>query len=434
MWPRKRACRQACTALPEGVTVHLACHARAQNMGPKAAEMLKMIPDTPVDVIERCSGHGGTFGVVKPTHDVGVKVGPAGVPRRQHAEARPYRLGLPAGGAAYRGAYRDPGARAGTSHPDHGARLWPDERMRMPETQRKITPDDLLSLSEYESRRKTLKQNLIPVKKQRRVEVGPFATFYFENYATMWLQVQEMLRIEKGGAEQIPGELEAYNPLIPQGDELIATLMLEIEDANRRNTVLLTLGGIEETVFLEIGGETIQATPTEYDDRTTPDGKTSSVHWLRFKLTPEQIARFTQRRRARGAGRLASPLRPHGGAERRDPRGAGEGFRLELHPVPRRCPHNALASAAHNAAVGIQEIERIGDRRRIEALAHQIHLALLEGAGDVDAAATAAGRSAGHRAAAAPSAAPAARPYRNRHPPPAPPCRRGHPCPGTVTP
>jgi hypothetical protein len=122
--------------------------------------------------------------------------------------------------------------------------------------------------------------------------VGPFATFYFENYATMWLQVQEMLRIEKGGAEQIPGELEAYNPLIPQGDELIATLMLEIEDANRRNTVLLTLGGIEETVFVEIGAETVRAIPTDYDDRTTPDGKTSSVHWLRFKLTPEQIARF----------------------------------------------------------------------------------------------------------------------------------------------
>jgi hypothetical protein len=162
----------------------------------------------------------------------------------------------------------------------------------MPETHRKITPEDLLSLAEYETQRKALKQNLIPVKKQRRIEVGPFATFYFENYATMWLQVQEMLRIEKGGAEQIPGELEAYNPLIPQGDELIATLMLEIEDANRRNTVLLTLGGIEETVFLEIGAETVRATPTDYDDRTTPDGKTSSVHWLRFRLTPEQIARF----------------------------------------------------------------------------------------------------------------------------------------------
>jgi hypothetical protein len=162
----------------------------------------------------------------------------------------------------------------------------------MPEAQRKITSDDLLPLDQYETQRKSLKQNLILVKKLRRVEVGPFATFYFENYATMWLQVQEMLRIEKGGAEQIAGELDAYNPLIPQGDELIATLMLEIEDANRRNSVLLTLGGIEETVFLEIGAETIRATPTEYDDRTTPDGKTSSVHWLRFKLTPEQISRF----------------------------------------------------------------------------------------------------------------------------------------------
>jgi hypothetical protein len=162
----------------------------------------------------------------------------------------------------------------------------------MPEFQRKIIPADLLPIAEYDQQRKSLKANLIPVKKQRRVEVGPFATFYFENYATMWLQVQEMLRIERGGEEQIAGELEAYNPLIPQGDELIATLMLEIEDARRRNAVLLTLGGIEETIFMEVGADVIRATPTEYDDRTTPDGKTSSVHWLRFKLTPDQIARF----------------------------------------------------------------------------------------------------------------------------------------------
>ena len=72
---RKEGLPHGMKALPEGVTVHLACHARAQNMGPKAAEMLKLIPDTPVDVIERCSGHGGTFGVVKPTHEVAVKVG-----------------------------------------------------------------------------------------------------------------------------------------------------------------------------------------------------------------------------------------------------------------------------------------------------------------------------------------------------------------------
>jgi len=162
----------------------------------------------------------------------------------------------------------------------------------MSEAQRKITLADILSVAEYDQRRASLKANLIPMKKQRRIEVGPFATFYFENYATMWLQVQEMLRIEKGGEEQIAGELAAYNPLIPQGDELIATLMLEIEDAGRRNAVLLTLGGIEEAVFLEIGGDVIRATPTEYDDRTTADGKTSSVHWLRFKLTSDQIAHF----------------------------------------------------------------------------------------------------------------------------------------------
>jgi hypothetical protein len=166
----------------------------------------------------------------------------------------------------------------------------------MPETARRITPADILPPREYDFRRAALKQNLLPMKKSRRIEVGPFATFYFENYATMWLQVQEMLRIEKGGQEQLAGELEAYNPLIPQGDELIATLMLEIEDAGRRHNTLLTLGGIEETVFVEIGGEMIAATPTEYDDRTTPDGKTSSVHWLRFKFSKEQIARFRSER------------------------------------------------------------------------------------------------------------------------------------------
>ncbi len=172
----------------------------------------------------------------------------------------------------------------------------------MPATARKITETDILSDRDYAARRQELRAEAIALKKHRRVEVGPFATFYFENYQTMWLQVQEMLRIEKGGAEQLAGELEAYNPLIPQGDELIATLMLEIEDANRRNAVLLTLGGIEETIFMEIGNTRIAATPTEYDDRTTADGKTSSVHWLRFKLTPELIARFKKERVVIGIG------------------------------------------------------------------------------------------------------------------------------------
>ena len=166
----------------------------------------------------------------------------------------------------------------------------------MPAAQRKITLADILSDDEYAAQRDALRQAFIAVKKNRRVEVGPFATFYFENYDTMWQQVMEMLRIEKGGAAQVAGELETYNPLIPQGRELIATLMLEIEDAGVRDRTLRTLAGIEETVFLDIGKDRIKATPTEYEDRTTPDGKTSSVHWLRFSFTPEQIAKFKSER------------------------------------------------------------------------------------------------------------------------------------------
>ena len=169
----------------------------------------------------------------------------------------------------------------------------------MPLAERKITPADLLSDTDYAARRSELRAASIAAKKNRRMEVGPYATFYFENYASMWLQVQEMLRIEKGGAEQIPGELEAYNPLIPQGAELIATVMIEIEDADRRDRELRKLGRVEETAFLEIGADRVAGTPTDYEDRTTADGKTSSVHWLRFVFTPAQIAAFR-----RGAERV----------------------------------------------------------------------------------------------------------------------------------
>jgi hypothetical protein len=158
--------------------------------------------------------------------------------------------------------------------------------------QRRITEADVLNDADYAARRKELRARSIETKKDRRVEIGPFATLYFENYESMWLQVHEMLRIEKGGRAQIEGELEAYNPLIPQGSELIATMMLEIEDPIRRNTVLGRLGDIENTVFMEFAGERVAATPTEYEDRTTADGKTSSVHWIRFRFTAAQIAKF----------------------------------------------------------------------------------------------------------------------------------------------
>jgi len=162
----------------------------------------------------------------------------------------------------------------------------------MSAAERRITRADIVRLEVYARERSERRRALISVKKNRRVEVGPFATFYFENFDTMLAQVQEMLHIEKGGDEQIEGELEAYNPLIPQGRELIATLMLEIDDPVRRASLLKRLAGIEESVHLDIGSVRIKATPTDYEDRTSEDGKTSSVHWVRFSFTPDQVASF----------------------------------------------------------------------------------------------------------------------------------------------
>ena len=162
----------------------------------------------------------------------------------------------------------------------------------MPEAQRRITPEDVLPIAEYDLRRKALKQSLIPVKRQRRIEVGPFATFYFENYATMWLQVQEMLRIEKGGEAQLADELRAYNPLIPNGNELVATVMFEIDDPVRRQVVLSSLGGVENMMQIRLDGQTIIGTPERDLEYTSPEGKASSVLFVHFRLTPAQISLF----------------------------------------------------------------------------------------------------------------------------------------------
>ena len=157
----------------------------------------------------------------------------------------------------------------------------------------RIRPSDLLPAEVYARERDARRRALIPVKRNRRVEVGPFVTFYFENFETMLAQVQEMLHIERGGESQMEGELETYNPLIPQGSELIATIMIEIDEAPRRAAMLLKLGGIENSVWLQIGQERIAATATDYADRTTPEGKTSSVHWVRFRFTPAQVQAFS---------------------------------------------------------------------------------------------------------------------------------------------
>ncbi len=157
---------------------------------------------------------------------------------------------------------------------------------------KEITRTDIMDMGEYAEVRMARRRELVPIKRDRRVPLGPYATFYFENYDTMWLQVHEMLYIERGGDEQIPDELAAYNPLIPKGRELVATLMFEITNPTTRKTFLAGMGGVEETCFLTVGGAEIVAVAEQDVDRTTADGKASAVQFLHFPFTDALVEAF----------------------------------------------------------------------------------------------------------------------------------------------
>ena len=157
-----------------------------------------------------------------------------------------------------------------------------------------ITRADILPMADYVRERKERRRALVEVKKHRRLEVGPVCSFYFENYETMWNQIHEMLFIEKGGEAQIADELDAYNPLIPKGRELVATVMFEIDDPLRRGALLGKLGGVEETAFIRVGGETIDGAPEEDLDRTSAAGKASAVQFIHFPFTDAQVAAFRE--------------------------------------------------------------------------------------------------------------------------------------------
>jgi hypothetical protein len=161
----------------------------------------------------------------------------------------------------------------------------------MPASERRVTAQDIIPDADYAVQRKARRAALLPAKRLRRVALGPHCTFIFESYDTMLFQIQEMLLTEKGGPAQLEDELTAYNPLIPQGRELVATVMFEIDDPVRRGMILGQLGGVETHLFLQVGEARIAAAP-EGDEERTRDGKTSAVHFLRFALTDDQAAAF----------------------------------------------------------------------------------------------------------------------------------------------
>ena len=157
---------------------------------------------------------------------------------------------------------------------------------------RQIEKKDLMQADVYAESRKQIRKDLVEFKKNRRIALGPYATFYFESFETMVAQIQEMLYIEKGGDEQLKDELIAYNPLVPNGKELTATLMFEIDNPISRGAFLGKVGGIEEKIFIKIDNEVVIAVPEDDVDRTSAEGKASSVHFIHFKFKDEQISKI----------------------------------------------------------------------------------------------------------------------------------------------
>jgi hypothetical protein len=154
-----------------------------------------------------------------------------------------------------------------------------------------ITAADI-DMANYAAERKDRRARISAYKRDRRVEVGPFICFYFESYETMLHQIHEMLHIERGGEAQLVDELAAYNPLVPKGRELVATMMIEIADADRRSRELFRLGHVEDSISISIDGEEVKAVLEGDQDRTDERGKTSSVHFLHFPFTEAQAKAF----------------------------------------------------------------------------------------------------------------------------------------------
>ena len=156
-----------------------------------------------------------------------------------------------------------------------------------------LTRSDLLTLEAYAAERPAFRARVLAHKKTRQLPIGPHATLYFEDRLTVRYQIQEMLRVERiFEAEAIEDELDAYNPLIPDGRNLKATFMLEYPDPDERRAALARLGGIEDRVWLRVHGcDAVFAIADEDLERRTGE-RTSAVHFLRFELSDEMAERL----------------------------------------------------------------------------------------------------------------------------------------------
>ena len=189
----------------------------------------------------------------------------------------------------------------------------------------KLTRDDLFSLEQYAETRSAFRDKVLEHKKNRRLDLGTNAALYFEDRLTMQYQVQEMLRIERiFEADGINEELEAYNPLIPDGSNWKATFMVEFPEADERRAMLTQLVGIEDRVYVHVADFDRVFAIADEDLERADDEKTSAVHFLRFELPPEQVTALKS-----GAALIA-------GIDH-------DNYRVEVSPVPDNIRNSLLA-------------------------------------------------------------------------------------------
>jgi len=292
------------------VAYHIPCHQRVQNIGKKTRDILQLIPDTTINVVERCSGHDGTWGVKSEHFADSMKIGRPVF--KQMAASDPDYISSDCAIAARHIEQGIGESKAQKLHPltllhmaygiDTGLQPPVESNLSVtPITQSgekymtPITRDNLLTLEAYAKIRKDFRAQVMAHKKLRKIALGENITLIFEDELTVRYQIQEMLHVERiFQEEEIVHELETYTPLIPDGHNWKATMMIEYPDPTVRAAKLATMVGIEDKVWVKIAGHTpVYAIADEDLERETSE-KTSSVHFLRFELIPEMIQSLQQ--------------------------------------------------------------------------------------------------------------------------------------------
>lgn len=281
------------------ISYHIPCHQRVQNIGKKTRDLLQLVPGTQINAVERCSGHDGTWGVKSEHFADSMKIGKpvfkqmaASAPDYISSDcaiaARHIKQGIGENNAQkqhpltlLRIAYGDTHQQSNEANATLAAQANP---MTI------ITRDSLMSLEDYTKTRPEFRAKVMAHKNNRKISLGDNITLIFEDELTIRYQIQEMLRVEKIFDEEgITQELDAYNPLVPDGSNWKTTMMIEYPDPDERAAKLANMIGIEKKVCVKVADyPPIYAIADEDLERETEE-KTSSVHFLRFELTPEMI-------------------------------------------------------------------------------------------------------------------------------------------------